>query len=56
MVTSGDVASVGGVAEISTQLVILEVPTIGETRPSTPNFLPKIDLSFPLEVYLSKNS
>jgi len=58
VITSGDVTSVGGIKEISTQLVqvISEVPTTRETRPSIPNFLPKINLSSPLEAYLSKNS
>ena len=39
--------------------VTLKVPTTGETRLSTPNFLLKplkIDLSSPLEVYLSEDS
>ena len=55
VVTSGDVK------EISAQLVQVtsEVPTTRETRPSTPNFLPKlpkIDLSSPSEAYLSEDS
>ena len=61
VVTSGDVASVGGVKEISAQpvQVISEVPTTRETRPSTPIFLPKppkIDPSSPLEAYFSEDS
>jgi len=58
VVTSGDVTSVGGVKEISAQpvQVISEVPTTRETRPSTPDFLPKIDLSSPSEAYLSEDS
>jgi hypothetical protein len=61
VVTSGDVASVGGVEEISAQPVQVtsEMPTIRETRPSTPYFLPKppkIDPSSPSEAYLSEGS
>ena len=61
VVVFSNIISVGGVKEISAQLVqvILKVPITKETRPSTPNFLlklPKIDLSSPLEVYLSENS
>ena len=60
VVTSGDVILVGSV-KISAQpaQVTPEMPTIRETMPSTPNFLPKspkIDLSSPSEAYLSKNS
>ena len=60
IVTSSNVTSVGGV-EISAQpaQVTPEMPFTRETRLSTPNFLlklPKIDLSSPLEIYLSKNS
>jgi len=61
VVAFSDIASVGGVKEISVQLVqvISEVPTTGKTRPSIPNFLPKppkIDPSSPSEAYLSKDS
>ena len=61
VITSNNITSVGSVKEISTQLVqvISEMPTTRETRPSTPDFLPKlpkINLSSPSEAYLSKNS
>ena len=48
-----------GSGRIEEKIIILEVPTTREIAPSTPNFLlklPRIDLSSPLEVYLSKDS
>ena len=60
VVIFSDVMSVGSI-KISAQLVQItpEMPTTRETRLSTPNFLlksPKINLSFPSEAYLSKDS
>ena len=61
VITFSNIASIGGVEEISVQLVqvISEMPTTRETRPSTLDFLPKpskIDSSSPSEAYLSKDS
>ena len=60
IVTSSNIILVDSI-KISAQpaQVILEMPTIRETMPSTPDFLlksPKIDLSSPSEAYLSEDS